>query len=74
LPIPARLTSEPALVSPYLTDGTRLLRIVSRVSLGNEMVLLLEDCRTLEVVLRTWREIAGRPQAIRTPADHPAGR
>jgi hypothetical protein len=49
---------------PYLTDGDELLRIVSRVSLGSEMIVLLEDCRTLEVTLKAWSELAGRLRAV----------
>jgi len=68
LPIPACLRSEPSLLTPYLTDGRKLLRIVTRVWLGSEMVLLLEDCRTLEVSLKTWPERAGRVRAVANAA------
>ena len=68
LPIPACLRSEPSLLTPYLTDGRKLLRIVTRVWLGSEMVLLLEDCRTLEVSLKTWPELAGRVRAVANAA------
>ena len=68
LPIPARMRSEPSLLTPYLTDGRKLLRIVTRVWLGSEMVLLLEDCRTLEVSLKTWPELAGRVRAVANAA------
>jgi hypothetical protein len=36
LPVPGFIPSEPALLSPYLTDGRRLLRVVSRAYLGSE--------------------------------------
>jgi hypothetical protein len=64
LPVPACVRSEPALLAPYVTDGRRLLRIVSHASLGNEMIILLEDCDTLKVVLSTWAELAGRVRAV----------
>jgi hypothetical protein len=44
--------------------GGKLLRIVSHVSLGSEMIVLLEDCRTLEVTLKTSSELAGRVRAV----------
>jgi hypothetical protein len=56
-PIPPCVGSEPSLIHPYLTDGARLLRILGRAILGSEMILLLEDCRTLDVRLYTWREL-----------------
>jgi hypothetical protein len=58
LPIPRCVGSEPSLIPPYLTDGISLLRIVGRASLGSEMILLVEDCRTLDVRLYTWRELS----------------
>jgi hypothetical protein len=57
----------PSLISPYITDGDRLMRVVSRAALGSETILLLEDCRTLEVVLKTWPELAGRVRAVPAP-------
>jgi hypothetical protein len=63
-PVPACIGSEPALVSPYLTDGRRLLRIVSHTALGSEMIVLVEDCRTLISALETWRGLAGRVRAV----------
>jgi hypothetical protein len=71
LPVPVCVRSEPALLAPYLTDGRRLLRIVSHAPLGNEMVVLLEDCQTLEVMLKTWAELAGRFRAVPAIADAP---
>jgi hypothetical protein len=68
------------LLAPYLTDGRRLLRIVSHTTLGSEMLVLLEDCQTLVVELRMWQELAGRVRALRpastlgrVPSDDLAG-
>jgi hypothetical protein len=69
LPIPDFIPGEPALISPYLTDGRRLLRIISHASLGSEMIVVLEDCETLVVELKAWQELAGGIRALpATPA------
>ena len=67
-PIPVCVRREPALFTPYLTDGRELRRIVGRVSLGSEMIILIEDCRVLDVTLKTWSELAGRVRAVPTVA------
>jgi hypothetical protein len=70
LPIPSYVRSEPALVAPYLTAGNKLLRILSRASLGTEMILLLEDCHTLEVARRTRSELADDARSLSAWAAH----
>ena len=68
-PIPLCVGSEPSLIHPYLTGGVSLLRILGRAILGSEMILLLEDCRTLDVRLYTWRELNARGRPVSSVRD-----
>ena len=58
----------------YLTDGRRLLRIVSRFDDGRSVMVLLEDCRTL--CGHAWTLIELRAMGfrrVRIMGPHPAG-
>lgn len=41
----------------YLTDGRRLVRIVSRFDDGRSVMVLVEDCRTFESLLYATLEL-----------------
>ena len=43
-----RLRSRSLVPGGYLTDGRRLLRVVSRFDDGRSVMVLVEDCRTFE--------------------------
>jgi hypothetical protein len=45
-----RLSSRALVPGRYLTDGRRLLRVVSKFDDGRSVMALLEDCSTLDAV------------------------
>ena len=64
------LPSERVVADSYVTDGKRLLRVVSRFEAGpGGAFASLEDCRTLEVRPYSPGELSAmRLQNVRTPA------
>lgn len=65
-------------VGSYLADGTKLLRIQHRIEAAADGALIeLEDCKTLELVIWSERELADRglrsvrPEASGTVAAKP---
>ena len=57
----------------YLTDGQRLLRVVSRFDDGRSVMVLLEDCRTFDAYAYALVELrAMRFRRVRSAAPAPA--
>lgn len=68
------LSSRTLVPGRYLTDGRRLLRIVSRFDDGRSVMVLLEDCRTLRA--HAWTVLELRMMGfrrVRIMGPHPAG-
>ena len=67
------LSSRALVPGRYLTDGHRLLRIVSRFDDGRSVMVLLEDCRTLRA--HAWTVLELRMMGfrrVRIMGSHPA--
>lgn len=57
----------------YLTDGRRLLRVVSRFDDGRSVMVLVEDCRTFDAHAYALAELrAMRFRGVRIAAPAPA--
>jgi hypothetical protein len=60
----------------YLTDGTRLFRLLGRFPGGDRGLAGLEDCRSLELVLlpaEELRQLSLRPVVARGPVPRGEG-
>jgi hypothetical protein len=53
----SRTTFEPFRTDDYLTDGTRLYRVIRSFGAGVDRYAELEDCRTLESLLTTSAQL-----------------
>ena len=69
-----QLSARALVLGRYLTDGRRLLRIVSRFDDGRSVMVLLEDCRTLKAHAWTLIELRAMGfRRVRIMGPHPAG-
>ena len=69
-----QLSSRALVPGRYLTDGRRLLRILSRFDDGRSVMVLLEDCRTLHADAWTVVELRAMGfRRVRIMGPHPAG-
>ena len=68
-----RLRSRDLIPGRYLTDGRRLLRVVSRLADGRSVLVVLEDCLTLGI--RAYAMVELEPMGMRPVrrAKRPAG-
>jgi hypothetical protein len=71
-----RLRSRAVAPGRYLTDGRRLLRVLSKFDDGRSVMALVEDCTTFEACCYALLELRAMGfRAIRLPAGaatHPA--
>ena len=58
-----RLRSRDLVPGRYLTDGRRLLRVVSRLADDRSVLVVLEDCLTLNV--RAYAAVELEPMGVR---------
>jgi hypothetical protein len=66
----------PRAVAPgrYLTDGRRLLRVLSKFDDGRSVMALVEDCSTFEACCYALLELRAMGfRRLRVPAPGPAG-
>ena len=57
----------------YLTDGRRLLRVLSRFDDGRSLMVLVEDCRTFDTCAYALGELRTmRFRGVRIPGPAPA--
>jgi len=68
-----RDASSPADAGSYLTDGVNLYRELGPLDESPELVLL-EDCRTLEVLLAGPEQVRALRRVSPAPRARPAGR
>ena len=64
-----RVPSHALVPGGYVTDGRRLFCVVSRLAAGDESVLVLEDCVTLEVHLFARTELDAMALRAVQPTD-----
>jgi hypothetical protein len=74
-PLRRRLPSRALAPGRYVTDGRRLLRVLSRFDDGRSVMVLVEDCRTFATHAYAVLELRamGFRGLRRVPRDHGAG-